>query len=867
MRRWVYFLEDNLEVKDKEELKAIMGGKGAGLYLMAKMGLPVPPFFIISTRACLYFLKEGIYPDGLEEEVREGIEYLEERTKKTFGESENPLLLSVRSGSKFSMPGMMDTILNLGLNDRIVSVLSQKTGEDFAYGLYQRFIEIFARVVFGIKIEGLTWDKEGSSKEAALKYKEIIQEKLGREFPQDVFSLLFLAITAVFNSWNNPRAKEYRRIYQIPDDLGTAVNIQAMVFGNRDEKSGTGVLFTRDPATGEKGIYGDFLLKAQGEDLVAGIRNPEPITAIKKYIPEVYPELEKWARILEEELGDMQDVEFTIESSTLYFLQTRSAKRSPQAKLKVLMDKNKLGRRTKEEVIMEMTPEDLSVILNPVFDPNFKYETVGRGVPASPGCATGELCLSSEEALIRTKRGKKVILVREFTSADDIAGMEKAEGFLTTTGGKTSHAAVVARGMGKPCIVGASEIKIQETRKIVNIGGCVLKEGDFISINGSTGEIVAGKVPLVEPKVTPELKEFLNFCSSYRRMGVRANADKPKEALWARELGAEGIGLARTEHMFFHPERIKYFQMMILADSPEERRRYLAELLPFQKEDFKGLFKAMAGLPVTIRTLDPPLHEFLPTSSEEIEKLADNIGVAPETIAKRVRELKEQNPMMGLRGCRLGIMYPEITEMQVRAIFLATSELKKEGVEVFPEIMIPLTVTKEEIKNQRLLIDRVASEIFAASGIKVDYLVGTMIEVPRACLTASSLVPYTDFFSFGTNDLTQFVFGFSRDDYTRFIPTYLAKGILREDPFASLDIEGIGRLIEMAVREAREIKKDFKIGICGQHGGDPRSIEFCRKVGFDYVSCDASLVPIAILAAAQAEIKLSGEIKTTDLTR
>ncbi|MEO0098209.1 MAG: pyruvate, phosphate dikinase [candidate division WOR-3 bacterium] len=868
MRKWVYFLEDNLELKG-EEIKELLGGKGAGLYLLAKAGFRVPPFFIISPKASVYYLEKGKIPDGLEEEVEEGIGYLEKKTNKKFGSLENPLLLSVRSGSKFSMPGMMDTILNLGINDEICSVLAQRSGEEFAYHLYQRFLEIFSDVVLGIKREKfLSLNLEG--KEAIAQYKKILRGKL----PQDPFTNLFSAIVAVFKSWNNPRAIEYRRIYKIPDNLGTAVNIQAMVFGNLNDRSGTGVVFSRDPATGEKKIYGEFLLRAQGEDLVAGIRTPEPIDKLRDYLPNVYEELKREVGKIEREFRDMQDIEFTIENEVLYFLQTRSAKRSPQAKLKVVVDMLKDGLLAEEEAIMRMTEEDIISLLNPVFDPKFKYQPVTTGIPASPGCAVGEIVLSSEGAIKKAKEGVKVILVREFTKADEIAGMEKANGFLTTTGGKTSHAAVVARGMGKPCIVGANGIRIDEKRRMIYVQNpkepkkvCKRREGEVISINGSTGEIVFAEVPLVEPEMTQELKDFLSLCDKFRKLGVWANADKPKEAARARDLGAEGIGLARTEHMFFHPDRIRYFQMMILSEDTRERKKFLAKLLPYQRKDFEGLFKAMAGLPVTIRTLDPPLHEFLPTSLNEVKKLAKKIGIKPDVIFKKIAELKEENPMMGFRGCRLGIAYPEITEMQARAIFLAACRLKKKGISVLPEIMIPLTITEEELKNQRAIIEKVAEEVFKKTKVRVEYKVGTMVETPRACLTIKTIAQYADFFSFGTNDLTQMVFGFSRDDYPRFLPYYLEKKILSSDPFITLDKNGLGRLIEMAVKEAREVRKDFKIGICGQHGGDPRSIEFCHQIGFTYVSCDTPLVPIARLAAAQARIKEEKGEVGIDLTR
>ncbi|MEO0097284.1 MAG: pyruvate, phosphate dikinase [candidate division WOR-3 bacterium] len=858
-RKWVYFLSDNLNIKDTDKLKEILGGKGAGLYLLAQMGLPVPSAFIISTSACQYYLRNKRFPGGLLEEVYLGIKYLEKRTGKKFGDKNNPLLISVRSGAKFSMPGMMDTVLNLGINDEVVKGIIEKTNNpDFAYDIYKRFIEIFSDVIFGIKREEFLKIFGDDKEKTVEKYKELFWEKTKKEFPQDPYECLKKAIEGVFNSWNNPRAKEYRKIYQIPEDLGTAVNIQTMVFGNWNEKSGTGVLFTRNVKNGENKIYGEFLFQAQGEDLVAGHVTPLPLEVLKDKMPEVYSKLERYVKKLERKLKDVQDVEFTIEDGKLYFLQTRAAKRTPLAAVKITCDMVKEKLLTKEEAIMRISSEDIDYFLHPTFDPNYPLEIITKGKPASPGCAVGEIVLTAEKAIEMANQNKKVILIRDFTKADDIAGMAKAEGFVTTTGGETSHAAVVARGMGKPCVVGCSDINIDFEKKILKIKDIILKEGDKISINGTLGEIIRGEVPLIKSEFPEELKLLLSWAEDVAKMKVRANADTPLDAENARKMGAKGIGLVRTEHMFFASERIKYVQLMILAENKEERREILSKLLPFQKNDFKELFRVMNGLPVTIRTLDPPLHEFLPPreKTEAVNELTKELNVDRQVLIRKIEELEEHNPMMGLRGCRLGIIYPEITEMQIKAIFEAACEVKKEGIEVDLEIMIPLVSILEEFFSQKEIIEKISKEVFQEKSIKLDYKIGTMMETPRACLIAKELAKYVDFFSYGTNDLTQFVFGFSRDDSVRFLIPYQQKRIISFEPFKTIDEEGVGSLIITSVKNARKINKNIKLGICGEHGGDEKSILFARKIEMDYVSCSPYRVPKAILAAAQAEIIL-----------
>lgn len=857
-RRWVYFLSDNLDIRKVDRLKELLGGKGAGLYLLAKMGLPVPPAFIIATPACLYYLKNKRFPPGLLKEVLLGIKYLERKTRKKFGDKNNPLLISVRSGAKFSMPGMMDTILNLGINDEVAEGISKKrNNSDFAYDIYKRFIEIFSEVILGIKREEFIKISD-KGKKLINKYKELFYQKTKKEFPYDPYECLKMAIEGVFNSWYNPRAKEYRRIYQIPEDLGTAVNIQTMVFGNWNERSGSGVLFTRNVKNGENKIYGEFLFQAQGEDLVAGHITPLPLEILKERMPELYLKLERYAKELEKRLKDVQDIEFTIEDGKLYFLQTRAAKRTPLAAVKIAVEMVKEKLINKEEAIMRITNQDIDYFLHPTFEPNYPLKVLAVGKSASPGCAVGEIVLTAEKAIAMANQNRKVILVRDFTKADDVAGMARSEGFVTTTGGETSHAAVVARGMGKPCIVGCSDIKIDFENKIIKIKDLILKEDDKISINGTTGEIIEGEVPLIKPEFPEELNLLLSWADEIAKMKVRANAETPIDAENAKKMGAQGIGLARTEHTFFAKERIKYVQLMILADKEKERREILEKLLPFQKNDFKELFKVMNGLPVTIRTLDPPLHEFLPTKENinAINELAKELDVDSKLLLKKIEDLSEHNPMMGLRGCRLGIIYPEITEMQIRTIIEAACEVKKEGVEVNLEIMIPLVSILEEFLAQKEIVEKISKEVFEKEGISLPYKVGTMIETPRACLIADELAKYVDFFSYGTNDLTQFVYGFSRDDSARFLVLYQKNNIIDFEPFKTIDEKGVGSLITFSLQNARVVNKNIKIGICGEHGGDEKSIFFARKIGMDYVSCSSYRVPQARLVCAQAEVYL-----------
>ncbi len=854
------------------KMKDILGGKGANLAEMTNIGLPVPPGFTITAKLCMEYLKKKRFPAQLKKEVKEGIEYIEKITGKKFGDRKNPLLVSVRSGARVSMPGMMDTILNLGLNDEAVEGLAEVTqNRRFALDSYRRLIEMFSDVVMGIprkefedvfedikKKYKVNYDyqvPEEGLEEVIERYKKIYKKHIGEDFPQNPKDQLWKAIGAVYNSWNNPRAIEYRKIYNIPDTWGTAVNIQAMVFGNMGEDSATGVAFTRNPSTGEKKRYGEYLPNAQGEDVVAGVRTPKPLEELKKEMPKVYRELENIFKKLESHYRDMQDVEFTIEKGKLWILQTRTGKRTALAAVKIAVDMAKEGLITKEEAIMRVTPEQVDQLLHPMIDPNAKYTSITKGLPASPGAATGEVVFFAEDAVKRTEEGKNVILVRHQTSADDVAGMAKAEGFLTATGGMTSHAAVVARGMGKPCVVGAEEIEIDYDKKEFRVKDKVIKEGEVITIDGSTGDVIVGAVPTIQPRITRELNTLLKWADQIRKLGVRTNADLPKDAEIAREYGAEGIGLCRTEHMFFGKDRIGAMREMILADTEEERRKALEKLLPMQKKDFIGLFKVMHGLPVIIRTLDPPLHEFLPHDEEAMQEVANEMGVSVEKIRDAVKKLQEANPMLGHRGVRLGITYPEIIEMQARAILEAACEVKKEGKKVIPEIMIPVVTHVKEIERQKEIIDKVAKEVFKKYGFKIKYMVGTMIEIPRAALTADEIARVAEFFSYGTNDLTQTTFGFSRDDIAKFLPEYIEKGILENDPFQTLDQKGVGELVKIGLERGRKTNPKLEIGICGEHGGDPKSIEFCHKIGLDYVSCSPYRVPIARLAAAQAAIK------------
>ncbi|RLG70046.1 MAG: pyruvate, phosphate dikinase [Candidatus Iainarchaeum archaeon] len=851
--------------------KYLVGGKGAQLSRMIQIGLRVPPGFTITTKACIEYYKRGRQIDEeLWQEVLEHLKKLEEKMQRKFGDAERPLLVSARSGAYVSMPGMMDTVLNIGLNDETVKGFAKMTNERTAYDCYRRLLQMFGDVVLGVKHEkfekilqeekqkeGVKFDYElnvEALKRIIERYKELIKNE-GKEFPQDVFQQLKLAIKAVFESWNNARAIAYRKIHKIPDDAGTAVNIQAMVFGNLNERSGTGVAFTRNPATGEKEYYGEFLQNAQGEDVVAGIRTPVPISKIKEIMPEVYEELLKVYEILEKELKDMQDFEFTIEDGKLYLLQTRNGKRTAKAAVKIAVDMVKEGLISKEEAIKRIEAAQLKQLLHKRFSEASKKSAklLAKGLAASPGAAIGKIAFTAEE-VVRLKEvdaGEKVILVRPETSPEDIEGMHLAEGILTQRGGLTSHAAVVARGMGKCCVVGCEALHIDEEKEEILVNGVKLKKGDVISIDGSTGEVYLGFLEVEEPKMFDEFKELMQWVDEFRKIKVRTNADLPKDAELARNFGAEGIGLCRTEHMFFAEDRINVMRAMILAESKEERKKALEKLLPMQKEDFLGIFKAMDGLPVTIRLLDPPLHEFLPKEEKEIEAVAKELNVSAEEIKKKAEMLKEMNPMLGHRGCRLGISFPEIYEMQIKAILMAAKEAREKGINAKPEIEVPLVAIAEELKIIREMVEEIKKEL----NIDFEVKVGTMVELPRACVTADEIAKYADFMSFGTNDLTQTTFGFSRDDVGKFLPIYLEKKILKEDPFARIDEKGVGKLMKMCIELARKANPNIEIGICGEQGGEAKSVKFCHKIGLDYVSCSPYRVPIARLAAAQAAIE------------
>ena len=887
-KKWVYKFGGGT-AEGSAEMKNLLGGKGANLAEMARLGIPVPPGFTITTEMCKQYYESGNkFPPELEKQVKEGIEHIEKIMGAKFGDPENPLLVSVRSGAPISMPGMMDTVLNLGLNDETVKGLAKKTGnERFAWDSYRRFVQMYGDVVLGLKPEskeeidpfeeiidrlkkekGYKWDTDltvDDLKYLVEEFKKLIKERKGIDFPQDPWEQLWGAIRAVFESWNNERAITYRKLNKIPDDLGTAVNVQAMVFGNMGDDSATGVAFTRDPATGEKIFYGEYLVNAQGEDVVAGIRTPQPINkatktspdqkTLEEVMPEAYKQLEEIRDRLEKHYKDMQDIEFTVQQGRLWMLQTRVGKRTAKAAVKMAVDMVKEGLIDKKTAIMRVTPEQLDQLLHPMFDPKAEKKVIAKGLPASPGAATGRVVFHADDAEEWAKRGEKVILVRLETSPEDVGGMHAAEGILTARGGMTSHAAVVARGMGKTAVVGCGVLNVDYAKKQFTVGDIVVKEGDWISIDGSTGEVMLGQVPTVEPQMTGEFGELMQWVDEIRKLGVRTNADTPHDAQVARNFGAEGIGLCRTEHMFFEGERIKAVREMILAEDEEGRRKALDKILPYQKQDFLGIFKVMEGLPVTIRLLDPPLHEFLPQEEEAQREMAEDLGVPLEKVKERVEALHELNPMLGHRGCRLGIAYPEITEMQTRAIFEAACELTKQGLKVLPEVMVPLVGTLEEFQNQKEVIDRVAKEVMDEHGVKVEYLVGTMIEVPRAALTADKIATEAQFFSFGTNDLTQMTFGYSRDDVGKFLPMYLEKKILKEDPFQVLDQEGVGQLVKMGTERGRSTRPELKVGICGEHGGEPKSVKFCHKVGMNYVSCSPFRVPIARLAAAQAVVE------------
>jgi len=871
------------------KMKEILGGKGAGLAEMTNAGAPVPQGFTISTEACRLFYKNDMrLPKGLEKEVKKYLARVEKSMGTKFGDPSKPLLVSVRSGAKFSMPGMMDTVLNLGFNDKTAEGLIKKTGnERFVYDSYRRFVQMFGNVVLGIdknEFEQILQRKKDAKrikqdtsllvedlKELVKEFKAKTKQKTRETFPADPYKQLQMTIEAVFRSWNNPRAIDYRRLHKIPGDLGTAVNVQAMVFGNMGEDCATGVGFTRNPSTGENKFYGEYLINAQGEDVVAGIRTPKPISELKQEMSRVYKELRSITSKLEKHYKDMQDFEFTVQQGKLYLLQTRTGKRTAPAAVKIAVDMVKEKLIKKEEALNRIEPIQLNQLLHPRIDPNANVRVIARGLAASPGAAEGKLVFSAEEAVRWSQEKEKVILVRHETDPNDIQGMAVAEGILTARGGMTSHAAVVARGMGKCCVVGCESIKINEQRKQFMVNGLIVRERDIISLNGTTGEVMLGAVPTIEPELTGEFGEFMRWADQIRKLKVRTNADTPKDATQAIKFGAEGIGLCRTEHMFFAEERLPIVQEMILAKDPAERQAALDRLLPFQKKDFKGIFEVMEGLPVTIRTLDPPLHEFLPNRGELIEEIAtlkakeaDPAQIEEkEKLLNRVEELHETNPMLGHRGCRLGIMYPEITEMQVRAIFEAACELAKRGKKVFPEVMIPLVGDVNEFRNQKEVVVRTAEQTMTKYRVQIKYLVGTMIEIPRASLTADEIASEAEFFSFGTNDLTQMTYGFSRDDAGKFLKYYTDHGILNQDPFVSLDQSGVGQLVEMGVKKGRLSRKNLKVGICGEHGGDPDSVVFCHKAGLDYVSCSPYRVPIARLAAAQAAIDKKTEEYTS----
>ena len=871
IKKYVYFFGAG-KAEGTGQMKEILGGKGAGLAEMVNLGIPVPPGFTISTEACLlYYENNKILPTEVWDEVLINLKKLEELTNKTFGSNNNPLLVSVRSGARASMPGMMDTILNLGLNDvSVESLANASSNPRFAYDSYRRFIQMFGDVVLGIphalfeeiieerkhmfnKNSDIELDVE-DLKSIVSEYKSLVKEKIGKEFPQDPIEQLKLAINAVFDSWYNDRAKTYRKINKIPDNWGTAVNIMTMVFGNMGDTSGTGVAFTRNPATGENKVFGEFLINAQGEDVVAGIRTPKPIDELKEILPQAFNELMEVCKKLELHYKDMQDVEFTIENGKLYMLQTRNGKRTALAAVKIAFDmvsENIIDRKT---AVLRVTPDQINQLLHPMIDPKEHYKAIAIGLPASPGAAVGKVVFSAKEAEEWAKKGEKVVLVRAETSPEDIGGMHVAVGILTSTGGMTSHAAVVARGMGKCCVVGCGAIKVNEREKFFRVNEHIVKEGDVITINGTTGEVILGPVTLIAPTFSKEFAEILEWADEIRKIGVKANADTPKDAKIARDFGAEGIGLCRTEHMFFEGNRIDAVREMILATNLEDRKKAINKLKPYQKDDFKEIFKAMANFPVIVRLLDPPLHEFIPHNEEDIAKVSKVSGVPIETLKSKVEELKEFNPMLGHRGCRLGITYPELYEMQARAILEAGCECIKEGFNVLPEIMIPIVADYKELAILKEMIDRVATEILNHYNIKFTYKVGTMIELPRAALTANEVAAYADFFSFGTNDLTQTTLGISRDDAGKFLPTYIEKGIYANDPFVTIDEKGVGSLIKIGVQKGREANPELETGICGEHGGDPESIMFCYQNALNYVSCSPYRVPVARMAAAHATL-------------
>ncbi len=884
MTRWVYTFGDG-KAEGQADMKNLLGGKGANLAEMCNLGLPVPPGFTLTTQLCThYYAQNRTYPESLKADVAAAIAHVGTLVGKTFGDADNPLLVSVRSGARASMPGMMDTVLNLGLNDLTVEGMAQRTGNRrFAYDSYRRFLTMYSDVVLGLEHhefedilesykdeKGVSLDTELTAEDwvalVAL-YKELVQQRLGHPFPQDPQEQLWGAIGAVFTSWMNQRAITYRRLHDIPESWGTAVNVQAMVFGNMGDTSATGVAFTRNPSTGDSALYGEFLLNAQGEDVVAGIRTPQDITeaarihagsdkpSMESVMPQAYNELVRIYKKLEADYRDMQDLEFTVEQGKLWMLQTRNGKRTAKAALKIAADLAQEGVISQKEAVMRIDPASLDQLLHPTIDPKAARKIIAVGLPASPGAATGEVVFTSDEAETMKAQGRQVILVRVETSPEDIHGMHAAEGILTTRGGMTSHAAVVARGMGKPCVSGVGSIRVDYAKELFTIGAVIVKKGDWVTLDGSTGEVLLGKVAMLQPELSGDFARIMEWADAGRRMKVRANAETPLDARTARKFGAEGIGLCRTEHMFFNEERIIAVREMILADDEAGRRAALARILPMQRVDFVALFEIMAGLPVTIRLLDPPLHEFLPHSDEELAQVAQAMGASVEKLKRRATELYEFNPMLGFRGCRLAIAYPEIAEMQARGIFEAAIEAaQKTGEAVVPEIMVPLIATKAELDMIKERIVAVAEAVMNEKNVRVTYQVGTMIELPRAALQAGEIAKTAEFFSFGTNDLTQTTFGISRDDAASFLGTYVSKGLLKNDPFVSIDQEGVGELVKIAVQRGKVTRPGMKMGICGEHGGDPASIGFFETVGLDYVSCSPFRVPIARLAAAQAAL-------------
>ncbi len=871
-KKYVYFFGSG-KADGRGDMKDLLGGKGAGLAEMTNLRISVPAGFTITTDACNeYFKNKKKYPKGMWEQVLANLKKVEKTMGMKFGDSTNPLLVSVRSGAKFSMPGMMDTVLNLGLNETTIKALIKKTkNERFAYDAYRRFITMFGSIVMGVdrqKFEkaleemkgrkGVHLDTDLTSndlKSLVDEFKIIYKKSTGENFPSDPYDQLKKAVNAVFGSWFGDRAVKYRKLNNIPEDLGTACNVQAMVFGNMGENSGTGVGFTRDPSTGQRRFFAECLINAQGEDVVAGIRTPLHINELKKRLPKAYNELDRIYKKLEKHYRDMLDIEFTVQDGKLFMLQTRVGKRTAASALKIAIDMVKEKLIDKKTAILRIDPQQLDQLLHPMIDPKAQIKVIAKGLPASPGAAVGKVVFTADDAERAAEKGEKVILVRTETSPEDIGGMHAAQGILTARGGMTSHAAVVARGMGKCCVAGCGAININESQRYFIVDTLNIKEGDYITLNGTTGEVIMGEAPLIKPELTGDFGIFMKWVDAFRKIGVRTNTDTPHDAAVARSFGAEGIGLCRTEHMFFEPDRISAVREMILADDTEGRQAALAKLLPMQKGDFIGIFKAMKGLPVTIRLLDPPLHEFLPHTDEELKTLAHQLEVPFDKLKARNKVLHEFNPMLGHRGCRLGITYPEIYAMQAQAIIEAACELSKQKVKVIPEIMIPLVGHVNELKMMRELVIKVADDVQKKYKTKVNYTVGTMIELPRAAITADEIAAQADFFSFGTNDLTQTTFGLSRDDAGRFLPYYVEKGILEDDPFITLDQDGTGIMMKIAIEKGRKVKKNLKMGICGEHGGDPKSVEFCHKVGLDYVSCSPYRVPLARLAGAQAVLK------------